>query len=257
MDNLMGPFWRGGPSPGSFYNFPGGQVSSTSNNEATKRTMQPIVTGTSVLGMKFEGGVMIAADTLGSYGSLARFRNLSRIMKVNDTTVLAASGDYADYQYVKSVLDQMVIDEESLDDGLCMTAPCVFSWMTRVLYNRRSKFNPLWNTMVVAGYHDTQSFLGCVDKIGTAFESESIATGFGSYLAQPLMRKALEENRGPFTEEKARKVIEDCLKVLYYRDARSYNRYEISTVRAQGVTIENPKAADTNWDVAHYVRGFE
>lgn len=42
----------------------------------------PMVTGTSVLGVKFTGGVIIAADMLGSYGSLARFRNISRLMKV-------------------------------------------------------------------------------------------------------------------------------------------------------------------------------
>ena len=28
------------------------------------------------------------------------------------------------------------------------------------------------------------SFLGCVDKIGIAFEAPTIATGFGAYLAQ-------------------------------------------------------------------------
>ena len=42
-----------------------------------------MVTGTSVLGVKFTGGVVIAADMLGSYGSLARFRNVSRLMKVS------------------------------------------------------------------------------------------------------------------------------------------------------------------------------
>lgn len=68
----------------------------------------PMVTGTSVLGVKFEGGVVIAADMLGSYGSLARFRNISRIMRVNDSTMLGASGDYADFQYLKQVLGQMV-----------------------------------------------------------------------------------------------------------------------------------------------------
>lgn len=44
-----------------------------------------MVTGTSVLGVKFKGGVIIAADMLGSYGSLARFRNISRLMKVRTT----------------------------------------------------------------------------------------------------------------------------------------------------------------------------
>ena len=68
----------------------------------------PMVTGTSVLGLKFEGGVVIAADMLGSYGSLARFRNISRIMRVNNSTMLGASGDYADFQYLKQVLGQMV-----------------------------------------------------------------------------------------------------------------------------------------------------
>ena len=45
-----------------------------------KHTMQPIVTGTSVLGIKTKHGVVIAADTLGSYGSLARFRDIKRFV---------------------------------------------------------------------------------------------------------------------------------------------------------------------------------
>lgn len=51
-----------------------------------------MVTGTSVLGVKFTGGVIIAADMLGSYGSLARFRNISRLMKVTtDSTNTTSS----------------------------------------------------------------------------------------------------------------------------------------------------------------------
>lgn len=68
----------------------------------------PMVTGTSVLGVKFEGGVVIAADMMGSYGSLARFRSISRLLRVNDSTVLGASGDYADFQYLTQIINQMV-----------------------------------------------------------------------------------------------------------------------------------------------------
>lgn len=32
-----------------------------------ERCRQPLVTGTSVLGIQFEGGIMLAADNLGSY----------------------------------------------------------------------------------------------------------------------------------------------------------------------------------------------
>lgn len=40
---------------------------------------------------------------------------------------------------------------------------------------------------------------------------------------QPLMREVVE-NKAEISKQEARDLIERCLKVLYYRDARSYNR---------------------------------
>lgn len=65
-----------------------------------------MTTGTSVVGIQFKDGVLIAADILGSYGSLARFRNLERVMKVNDNIIFGAGGDYADYQCLKSNIER-------------------------------------------------------------------------------------------------------------------------------------------------------
>jgi 20S proteasome subunit beta 7 len=61
-----------------------------------------------VLGLKYKGGVMMAADNLASYGSLARFRDIERLHKVADFTVLGASGDMSDFQYVKHLLDSQM-----------------------------------------------------------------------------------------------------------------------------------------------------
>lgn len=68
----------------------------------------PITTATSIVAISFNKGVLIAGDTLGSYGSLARFRNCPRVIKVNDNVILGAGGDYADFQYVKDFIDQKV-----------------------------------------------------------------------------------------------------------------------------------------------------
>ena len=48
------------------------------------------------------------------------------------------------------------IDEECLNDGFGYTPCSLFSWLTRVMYNRRSNINPLWNTYVVAGWHEDE-----------------------------------------------------------------------------------------------------
>ena len=68
----------------------------------------PLVTGTSVLGIVFNGGVMIAADMLGSYGSMAMMRNMPRVFKVNNSTIIGASGDLADFQFLHQIIQDKV-----------------------------------------------------------------------------------------------------------------------------------------------------
>merc|ERR1712212_1172901 len=74
------------------------------------------------------------------------------------------------------------------------TPKALHSWLTRVMYNRRSRFNPLWNSVVIGGVeNDGSTYLGTVNMIGIAFKDDAIATGFGAHLALPMMRDALEQ----------------------------------------------------------------
>lgn len=70
------------------------------------------------------------------------------------------------------------------------------------------------------------SFLGAIDLKGTPYQAASIATGFGSHLAQPILRKELEQRGGEnnITEEQAVEILKKSMKVLWYRDARSMNK---------------------------------
>ena len=67
-------------------------------------------------------------------------------------------------------------------------------------------------------------FLAYVDLLGTTYTASTLATGYGAYLAQPLLRTAVEGREDTLTEEEARKIIEDCMRVLFYRDARSLDK---------------------------------
>ena len=68
-----------------------------------------VVLGTaSVLGIKYEGGVLIAADTLGSYGSMALFKDLERVIKLGKYTIIAGSGEYSDFIELNETLQKKV-----------------------------------------------------------------------------------------------------------------------------------------------------
>ncbi|EDV26137.1 uncharacterized protein TRIADDRAFT_23895 [Trichoplax adhaerens] len=247
------PFWQNGPSPGQFYNTPGTNLASSQLPRTY--TQQPIVTGTSVLGVTFTGGVVIAADTLGSYGSLARFRDISRLLKVNEKVAIGASGDYADFQFIRDIINQKVLDGKCLNDNYCYSPVAIHTWLTRILYNRRTKINPLWNNIIVGGYDENEgSYLGYVDKLGVAYQAPTIATGYGSYIAQPLLRQSYESNNNNFTEEQALSAIERCMRVLLYRDGRSGNQYEVAIITKDGCQVTSPKPISTNWDIAEYVK---
>ncbi len=66
--------------------------SSAGYQEPIRHTTRPIVTGTTVLGVRYQDGVMLASDTLASYGSLARYKDVRRINRIGENTLVAGSG---------------------------------------------------------------------------------------------------------------------------------------------------------------------
>lgn len=137
-----------------------------------------------------------------------------------------------------------------MDDGYSLKPKSLHCWLTRILYNRRSKFDPLWNNFVVGGLQDGIPFLGTVDKIGNAFEDKLICTGYGAHIALPLLRDAYAANPKP-TEAEAKALVDKALEVLFYRDARSYPKYLRAVLNDQGVTVEGPLEVQHSWTIAY------
>ncbi|KAK9453439.1 nucleophile aminohydrolase [Dipodascopsis uninucleata] len=224
-------------------------------------TQQPSITGTSVLAMKFDKGVIMAADNLGSYGSLARFTNIERIIKVGKETIVGLSGDVSDMQYIQGLLDRLMIEDDYEQDGHSLRAPHIHEYLSRVMYNRRSKVDPLWNAILVAGKRDDGTpFLSYVDLLGVTYSAPSLATGFGSYLAVPLLRKLVsdEGDEKNVSEELARAAIDECMKVLFYRDARSLDKYTVAVITTDGEIKfdKEVKCKDLSWRFAQDIRGY-
>ncbi|KAK0218921.1 proteasome endopeptidase complex beta subunit [Armillaria fumosa] len=221
-----------------------------------QHTQQPIVTGTSVLAIKYKDGIMMAADNLASYGSLARFKDVQRLQAVGDYTVIGASGDMSDFQYIQTMLDELMVDEFTAADGHSLGPAEIHEYLSQVMYARRSKMDPLWNSLLVGGFKDGKRFLAYVDLLGTTYSASTLATGYGSYIAQPLLRKAVEGYEDVLTEEEALKIIEDSMKVLYYRDARSLNKYQVAKITAAGTSISESRSSETTWNFAEGIRGY-
>ena len=224
------------------------------------------MTGTSVLAIKYSEGVVIAADNLASYGSLARFTDVHRLKPFNKMAVVGFGGDVSDMQYLDRLLQALDVEEnygaggESDQDAPFMSAKNLHTYLSKVMYKRRSDFNPLWNALLVCGLDEQGNpFLASADLLGTTFSAPTLATGFGAHLAQPIMRRHVpdEEAAKKLSKDEAVEAVRECMKVLFYRDARSMNEYSIAVVDKNGVELkEDEKLENQSWDFADRIRGY-
>ena len=94
-----------------------------------------------------------------SYGSLARFKDIRRLHAVGTSTVIGASGDMSDFQAIQALLDEIVTDEFTHTDGHDLGPAEVHEYLSRVMYSRRSKIDPLWNSILVGGFRDGKRYV--------------------------------------------------------------------------------------------------
>ncbi len=162
--------------------------------------------------------------------------------------MVGASGEMSDFQSIMEMLETMNQADVNQDDGYSKTPAEIYSYLRAVMYQKRGKGNPFWNQLLIAGYRDAP-FLGYVDLIGTAYEENFIATGFGAYLAIPIIRDRWTAN---MNEAEARTLLEDCLRVMFYRDCRASSRIQIAKATKTGTLVSDPYELQTDWETANF-----
>lgn len=55
------------------------------------------------------------------------------------------------------------------------------------------------------------------------------------------------------SEGEARALLEDCMRVLWYRDTRALNRITLAKMTGEGAVISEPYSVDTKWDFRSFV----
>jgi 20S proteasome subunit beta 7 len=197
-------------------------------------TQVPVNVGTSVMAIKYADGVMLAADTAVAYGSMKKTKHSQRMAEISEETIIACSGEMSDFQELIKIFREKHEHDVIENDGAQFFKPKdYFNYLSRVNYQRRMKMDPLWNGTLVGGVRkDTgEVFLGSVDLYGTKVEGNFFATGLASHYCQVLMQNAWKPE---LTEQEARKLLEECMRVMFYRDKKATDEIQIAKVTKAG-----------------------
>ncbi len=107
------------------------------------------------------------------------------------------------------------------------------------------------NVSLVGGFDGKgNKYLGYIDQFGTLLEGDYLVAGLAHYFCKVLLASYAKPD---MTEAQARAVLEECMRVLVYRDARASERIQFCTITTKGVNIEAPFLIKSNWSHRQFI----
>lgn len=206
------------------------------------------LTGSAVIAISYQGGVVLGADTALVYGSTRKVFDYSRLVDIGGKTILGFTGDEADFRETLREIDELRRSARCYGDPQ-LGPEGLHGFLSTRNYQARCDMAPVHNSFLVAGMNEGAPFLGVTDIYGTQFTAPFFATGIGKYYVLSLLR---ESWRPDLTREEAAEVIRQGLAILAYNTSTAVQDYVLGYVSSEGVEISKIQKLDLNWAIASY-----
>ena len=234
------------------------------NTEPIKNSQSVVYSGSSVIGLKYNNGVIIASDTLMCYGgSLSLMHSRERIKVLNERTVIGYSGEFSDMQETSRILNELILEDQLETNKNGVMGPVELGhYLSSLHYYQRNRLDPYLNSAIVGGIDfNGDVVLMQVDPFGTFLTGNYFTTAFANYFACSLLRNEYPKNPNELTKEQAMNLIRKCFEVLFYRDSKAGDEIQYIVLEKVGnnqlKTEDGVFKLDTKWEYKQFMQGNE
>ena len=183
-----------------------------------------VKTGTSTIGITFDGGVVVGADHRATMGHFIANKSVQKLFKIGNNLALTTAGLVGHAQSLSRTLCAEVSLFE-LRRQQEMTVKGAATLTANILVGR-----PHWVQLLIVGVDEDGSHVYSIDSAGGSIPDTYCATGSGS----PYMYGVLEDN---YTEGMSRsealKLAARALHASGQRDAASGNGMDLAVITAK------------------------
>ena len=180
-----------------------------------------VKTGTSTIGITFNGGVVVGADHRATMGHFVANKSVQKLFKIGDNLALTTAGLVGHAQSLARTLAAEVSLFE-LRRGDSMTVRGAATLTANILSGR-----PHWVQLLIVGIDSEGGSVYSIDSAGGSIPDSYCATGSGS----PYMYGVLEDQfKSGMTEKEALKVAAKALLASAQRDAASGNGMDLAVI---------------------------
>ena len=183
-----------------------------------------VKTGTSTIGITFDGGVVVGADHRATMGHFIANKSVQKLFKIGNNIALTTAGLVGHAQSLSRTLSAEVSLFE-LRRQQSMTVKGAATLTANILVGR-----PHWVQLLIVGVDEDGSHVYSIDSAGGSIPDKYCATGSGS----PYMYGVLEDNfKEGMSRSEALKLAARALHASGQRDAASGNGMDLAVITAK------------------------
>eukprot|EP00040_Diaphanoeca_grandis_P025725 m.142973 g.142973 ORF g.142973 m.142973 type:complete len:225 (+) comp30284_c0_seq1:137-811(+) len=196
------------------------------------------LTGTTIMAVEYDGGVVIAADSRTTTGSYIANRVTDKLTRVTDNIYCCRSGSAADTQSIADIVNYY-LDVHSVQIGEAPKVATAAAVFKKMCYENRDKISA---GIIVAGYDKYKG--GQVFSVplgGMCVQCPFTVGGSGSGYVYGLCDKTYKEN---MTKEECIEWAKTTVALAMSRDGSSGGVIRLATIDKDGVTRHVFKGKD-------------
>ncbi|KAJ3679255.1 hypothetical protein LUZ60_017266 [Juncus effusus] len=189
-----------------------------------------VATGTTIIGVRYNGGVVLGADSRTSTGLYVANRASDKITELTDNVYICRSGSAADTQVISDYV-RYFLSQHTIQQGQPATVKVAANLVRLLAYNNK---NMLQAGMIIGGwdkYEGGQIF--SVPLGGTIIPQPFAIGGSGSSYLYGFFDQAWKEN---MTHEEAEQLVIKAVSLAIARDGASGGVVRTVTINEEGVT---------------------
>jgi proteasome beta subunit len=194
---------------------------------------QPIVTGTTTVGIVCDGGVVLATESQATMGYLVASHKATKIHKITDHIAMTISGSVADAQQLIRII-RANVNLRRLELGREISVRAV-SQLTAVMLFQNRLF-PLITMLIVGGVDEEGPHIFTLDPLGSVLEEDKFAaTGSGSVIAYGVLEDGYREK---MSIDEAVELAKRAVKAARRRDIASGGVIQLAVITKDGIKME-------------------
>ncbi len=189
-----------------------------------------IYKGTTTIGLKYKGGVILVADSRASMGSFIASKEAKKIYKISDHTAGTVAGSVGDAEKFMELL-KIEASLYKIENYKELSPKGIATLGTHILHANR--YYPYLVQVLICGYNTAtdKEEIYSIDPIGGLTEEDFASTGSGSLTAYGILESEYSYERS--MDENLRLGIK-ALSIAMERDSATGNHIKAAVITKEG-----------------------